>query len=558
MLTPAVPLTGEGRAAAAVHLAGTPGWREAAAEGVTLHHKGYLYGRDFAAVAAAFAACDGRADIARLLHDLDGHFALIAVGPAWTVAAVDRCRTIPLYWCEGPGRVEIGAHAPNLAERCGLDDVDAVAARAIAMAGYTIGTDTLYRGLAMLGPGQALFVAADDGPPERLRYHRYEPWAVTESESPELSRRLAEVTLGILSKMADSADGRTIAVPLSAGLDSRLVAAGLKHIGYPNVKCFAYGLPGNYEAAASRKIAAALGFDWRFVPLTPASQRRHFASAERRAYLAQADSLCSSPFSQDLSALRALLDDGFIPPDAVMANGNSGDFISGLHILPALRTPRADRTPAEREDTILDAAIGKHFRLWQDLATPENDGAVRDRLRRVLREEDLAPDDPACNHGIYEFLEFQDRQSKYVISGQRIYEFLGLDWRLPLWDGAYLDFWQGVPLPAKAGQALYRSMLLEENWGGVWQGWDFARTVSPAWLRPVRWAAKAAHAPLGRDRWHRFERRWFGYWMDVMANHAVVPYGRVARDRRGARHAVSWLTEAYLNGKGLGYDGRPL
>ena len=107
--------------------------------------------------------------------------------------------------------------------------------------------------------------------------------------------------------MAESADGRTIAVPLSAGLDSRLIVSGLKRIGYGNVKCFAYGLPGNYEAAASRKIAGALGFDWRFVPLTPASQRRHFAGAERRDYLRQADSLCSSPFSQDLSALRVLL-----------------------------------------------------------------------------------------------------------------------------------------------------------------------------------------------------------------------------------------------------------
>ena len=240
-----------------------------------------------------------------------------------------------------------------------------------------------------------------------------------------------------------------------------------------------------------------------------------------------------------------------------MVNGNSGDFISGLHILPALRAPQADLTPAQREEMILDAIVGKHFRLWQALGTAENDGVIRDRLRRVLRAENLTLNDPAVDHGMYEFLEFQDRQSKYVISGQRIYEFLGLDWRLPLWDCAYLDFWQGVPLTAKAGQTLY-SMLMAENWGGVWQDWDFPQTVSPAWLRPVRLLAKAAHAPLGKDRWHRFERQWFGYWMDMMANHAVVPYTRVAGDRRGARHAVSWLTEAYLNDKGLGYDGRPL
>lgn len=44
--------------------------------------------------------------------------------------------------------------------------------------------------------------------------------------------------------------------------------------------------------------------------------------------------------------------------------------------------------------------------------------------------------------------------------------------------------------------------------------------------------------------------------MDLLCNSAIVPYGQVFRDRRGHRHAISWLTEAYLREKGLGLDGR--
>ena len=36
--------------------------------------------------------------------------------------------------------------------------------------------------------------------------------------------------------------------------------------------------------------------------------------------------------------------------------------------------------------------------------------------------------------GLYEFSEFKNRQTKYVITVQRVYEFFGYEWRLPLWD----------------------------------------------------------------------------------------------------------------------------
>ena len=36
--------------------------------------------------------------------------------------------------------------------------------------------------------------------------------------------------------------------------------------------------------------------------------------------------------------------------------------------------------------------------------------------------------------GAHVYSGFIDRQSKYVINGQRIYEYYGYEWRLPLWD----------------------------------------------------------------------------------------------------------------------------
>jgi asparagine synthase (glutamine-hydrolysing) len=145
-----------------------------------------------------------------------------------------------------------------------------------------------------------------------------------------------------------------------------------------------------------------------------------------------------------------------------------------------------------------------------------------------------------------------------VINGQRTYEYFGLEWRLPLWDRAYLDFWAKAPLAAKKRESLYRDVLVRDNWGGVWRELPVnPQRVRPQWIRPLRAAAKLAFLPLGRARWHRFERRAFQYWMSTTCAYAAWPWRRVAFDRRGHVGASSWHAAVYLAGKGVALDALP-
>lgn len=540
-----------------VALEETYGWRRAAVGPTTLWFKGYVHGRDsasLAAQAAAWTAAPSPAAFAGWVAALDGHFALVVERPGWIGAAVDRVRAIPLFVASDGERLLVGPDAPGLAAELGLHAYDPDAALAIAMAGYTVGRDVLIRGIEALMPGECVCVA--DGLPVRRRYAAYRPWRIVPRDDVTLRRGLVAATEAVFDKLVASTAGRPIVVPLSAGLDSRLVASALKTRGVKDVRLFAYGIPGNHEARASRAIAERLGYPWTFVPVTRAAQRRLFGGAEHRAYLRFADSLTAIPFRQDFLAVRTLIERGWLPRDAVIVNGNSGDYITGNHIVPALRDAVAGLAAPARRARVVNALLDKHFALWRALATPANRARIAARIEAQLADLGAATDDPAADHGLYEAVEFQDRQCKYVIAGQRIYEFLGLDWRLPLWDATYLDFWEGVPLAAKAGQSLYRATLAGLDWGGVWRPMDWPRTVAPGWVRPLRLGAKVIAAPFGRAAWHDVERRVFVPFTDVLANMAAVPYGRVIADRRGYRSAVSWLAEDYLAAKGLGFDGR--
>jgi len=531
------------------------GWRRYRSGEISLWLKGAICGLDGESLARRLAETRPKLSpesLATLLAGVDGHFAMVITGPGFSVAAVDWIRSIPLAAARIDGTWVIDDQPERLRRRAGLgrDDIGFEAALSLGMAGYTIDAAALYRGLELLVPGEFVWFA--DGQARRHRYYIYRPWRIRAQPGAKLERELAETTLAIMERMLASLGGRPLVVPLSAGRDSRLIVSAARHLGYKNVRCFSYGRTGNFESKASRAIAEKLGYPWRFVPATIGKQRRFFSSDDYARYLNFADSCASVPFVQDMAPLAELKQQGFVPDDAIIVNGNSGDFITGNHILPELREPPRGLSDEARWRRIINALLHKHFSLWRSLATPSAKARVAALLRRSIERAGGTLGDPEADHGLYEYAEFQDRQCRYVVTGQRIYEFLGHDWRLPLWDNAYLRFWEGVPLAEKSGQNLYARTLRKANWGGVWESIPVNRkTMRPLPLVPLRAIAKALHAPLGRERWHRFERQYFQYWMDATCNSACVPYKRVWSDRRGARHTIAWLAEQYLARHGV-------
>ena len=496
-------------------------------------------------------------EFAAVLQTIDGQFALAARSCGWSFATVDPIRSIPLSFIETPSGMSVGPSGIRLAEASGLIEFDADAVLCFAMAGYTIGRTTVYRDLFQLMPGEFLF-AKDDQAPEIGCYWAYCPQGRDRRDRATLRHALVDATLQTLENLVASSKGRSIVVPLSAGLDSRLIVSGLHHMGIRDVRCYAYGRAGNFEAEASRKIAEHLGYQWTFVPYSLEQQRQTFAGDDHRAYLAFADNLSALAFQQDFHAVQVLKNRGFFPADAIIVNGQSGDYLTGNHIPTELCEAPLKLDKESRRTRIISSMIEKHFSHWQILKSPANLMILKNQLRRELATADLNFDrEIADDYGIFESLEFRNRQAKYVIGGQRAYDFYGLDWRLPLWDKVYMSFWQEVPLEAKQGRNLFQEMLLEQNWGGVWQGWNFPQRVTPVSFAALRFALKALHAPFGSTHWHQFERRYLDYFMDLLCNYAVAPYARVARDDRGFRNGLSWHIEAYLKDKGLGLDGGP-
>ena len=117
----------------------------------------------------------------------------------------------------------------------------------------------------------------------------YDPWHISTRSYNDFKKQLKYEISRVLKNIIVKANGRTIAIPLSAGLDSRLIASGLKHLNYNNVKCFSYGLKNNFESNASKSIANKLKYDWGFVEINQTKAKMFFSTPENAWHILATD-----------------------------------------------------------------------------------------------------------------------------------------------------------------------------------------------------------------------------------------------------------------------------
>jgi asparagine synthase (glutamine-hydrolysing) len=482
---------------------------------------------------------------AKWIKSVRGHFSIIIFNCSRVFCAVDQVRSVPIFYNYDNNQISITANAAQLSNEPELDlELDnAEAALEIAMSGYTIGKKTLSVGISQLQAGECILV--DENTVTIYRYYRYSPWNTCNDNKDELKVELTQLLKDMFKSVAESCAGRQIVIPLSGGHDSRLIASGLKEVGFQDVVCFSYGLSNNFEAKAAKKIADKLGYKYVFIPLTLKKQRDYFSQNSFSEFWDMTNTLSNSPVLIDYSAVKQLIEGNHIARDAIFINGNSGDFISGGHVAPQHKELDLD--------SFVETIMQKHYSLWKSLRSPKNDKKIRIRLKeiitKIMSDYCLSQDDFCA---IAESIEWSGRQSKFVTTTQRSYEFHGHEWRLPLWDPLFMEFWEKIPQSYKVNQSLYKEVLYQNNWGNVWdniQVNDFR--LASYKIRILRSITKLFFLLTERASWNKFDKRVFSYFYDNTAATAIEPYRNVLLDRNGARDRNSWISRRYLSQKDI-------
>lgn len=468
---------------------------------------------------ALLAGIHGADALAETLKELNGFFAIVCVQDQAAYAAVDRARSMPLFYAaRSDGGVLVSDDAFWIQGELGATRRNAVAEEEFLLLGYVTGQDTLCGDIRQIQAGE--LVRLDVGPRGALAqasfYARYIHHYDAALDAGALAEKLDQALVAMTRRMIEYAAGRRILLPLSGGLDSRLLALLLKRLKYANVAAFSYGSIRSAESRISKAVAEGLGFPWLFVPYSPAAWNKWFHTPEFRAYKHMAFQLSSCAHVQDFPAIWELKKNNAIPADTVIVPGICADLQAGS----MSKDHRRDlycAGPIDR-DHVIASIIEQHYNLFDWTARrAELYPQFRARIAEFLGDMAQYPDAASA----FETQFCAEKVAKYLVNSVRAYDYWGYDWWLPYWDAEFIGFWETAPLACRIDKALYNGYVSNLQQailpapGGKTIGrdrdewwWTLRRQARRTVLRCCdRWAT-----PLVKKRiigWHD-EFGWFG------------------------------------------------
>jgi len=365
-------------------------------------------------------------------------------------ASVGVIRAVPLFYRREREGVTI-ASSPEMILRTNSEDgefkIDRLSLLEYLSYGYVTSNRTLVEDVKGIQSGEVLTVS-ESGELSTISEYVYDSANIENLTLSEFTTELESVSEKMFTSLVCDLDGRIPVVPLSGGYDSRFIVSMLKLYGLDNVVCLSYSIPGSFESRISKEVAEKLGYKWFFTEYNTKKWVETFQEEDFHDFLNYAHNYTSVSHIQEYLVVRDLVRSTGLKKasDLVIIPGHTGDFIGGSHI------PNLLMSQNNCEANIIESVIVKHYNLRNK---PVNVKLITELLKRIHLIQNISSE----GFRVYEIWEWMERQSKFIVNANRIYDYFGYKWALPFWNKEFTDFWSKIPLELKYKKKLYDEFL---------------------------------------------------------------------------------------------------
>jgi asparagine synthase (glutamine-hydrolysing) len=473
----------------------------------------------------------------------DNGFLLVVFNDNQVFFSVDRIRSYPLYYAIENQKLFVSDSANWIKEKLENREINDYAAIEFRQAGFVTGSKTLYINIFTLQAGEYIYAINRTGKWEtnRKRYFEYYSKNRINKPSNDLYKEMDDIFHATFSSLIQKNRDKTLVVPLSGGLDSRLIVHWLKRLGCANVLCYSFGALNNNDCKAARQTASKLKYKWRFVNLSTELWNEAYQSELYQDLKKSFSGYCSLMCSQEFPAFYSLVKERAIPENSVIIPGHTGDFISGGHI--PLNIYDYHLSLESVEEFILQ----KHFMLWKTLKFRYRRSElnyIKDRIKRQMKKHKLSsPEDIAQ---IIELYDWQERQAKLIVQFVSVYKLFEYPFELPLWSKDIISFFLKIPLELRLGKILYKKYLKEYDEFGLFEDIKLFNDQNKNRLKEnsIRSFLRSVKVSIYNE-W--FYKAFFAYFKDDLNFYAPFSYVRLPLNLGMFRNQNSFFTRDYLS-----------
>lgn len=417
-----------------------------------VYFKGYLDHCNSDKIIDFLNTIDNFYEFKEYIKTLYGCFAIIINNTDRVFMAVDNARSIPLFYDVAHSIVSDNVQDMLSEYNDNKPEPDYELLIDYAYKRNCSPTETVFKDIRQLKAGECAQI--DENKNVLIEKH-YSHYGAHIDVKHDLSKDLFSAFTSMMKHLVDSLPERSqIVIPLSGGYDSRFLACLLKSYGFHDVICYTYGISEDYEVKNSRKVAEALGYKWYYVNYNRDKWKDFFSGRlDVLEYFTNCSNDCSLPHIQEFLALDELVQNKIIKKGDVIIPGFCGDVPAGSF------TKNIDYDVYDAKQ-LISHIIKEHY-----INFPLNKysyDVISKKLFSYLEENKFNVHDRDSFISAYEEWCICSRLSMWVVNSLRVYEHFELQWRIPMWDKDYLDYWYSVPNNMRENCLWYRQFIFTE------------------------------------------------------------------------------------------------
>lgn len=389
-------------------------------------------------------------DLKNLLEKINGVFTIVKKSDYNTVVINDVTRSFPVFYAQTKNSWLISDDIYLLKKQKSNFKFNKNAELEFLASNHVHGKKTLLDGIYQTQSSEYIEFSSKKIE-EQFFYFSYRTKNQNNKPVLELKKECFSAFENSFKRCLNSLENNQIIVPLSSGLDSRLIAVLLKKYNYKNVLCYTYGKKNSFEINYSKKTAEALNFEWVFIEYSDSIIGNFLETDHFKQYIKYAGKLTSMPNLQEYFAVHYLQENNFLEKDAVFIPGYAGDILGGSEYKYYNNQLNNNNLP----EFIFKNKMS-NFVFSDDQKNKTLQDIEQNLISFDAHYQQKIPETVLDDYNI------KERIAKYIFNSSSFYTFFGYKTRFPFWDKELLCFFKELPIAYKRDKSFFDAVLNDQ------------------------------------------------------------------------------------------------